>query len=277
MKLELKKPSLLRPGPKTEGYLLSAMNLWNTPLSLWGLSQVTTAKDAEILDIGCGGGKTVSRLLKKAPEGHVYGMDSSFRAVDFSWRLNEEAIREGRCQIIEGSADSLPFDDNRFDLVLAEETFYFWKDPEACLKEVYRVLKPGGQFLLLHSKGAMPPDKIYEKLIPHMKVYSKKRIEGIPGRCRIPKRNVPVKAKRPDCDICEAPVRAGPGKKTVETFSLHSLWQADRNCCQCRRSWPCCLRCFQKKEINRYQTGGNQEILEFWDLYEFFYNSFNFY
>lgn len=177
MKLELKKPSLLRPGPKTEGYLLSAMNLWNTPLSLWGLSQVTTAKDAEILDIGCGGGKTVSRLLKKAPEGHVYGMDSSFRAVDFSWRLNEEAIREGRCQIIEGSADSLPFDDNRFDLVLAEETFYFWKDPEACLKEVYRVLKPGGQFLLLHSKGAMPPDKIYEKLIPHMKVYSKKELK----------------------------------------------------------------------------------------------------
>lgn len=177
MKLELKKPSLLRPGPKTEGYLLSAMNLWNTPLSLWGLSQVNAPKNAEILDIGCGGGKTISRLLKKVPEGHVYGIDSSFRAVDFSWRLNEKAIREGRCQIVEGTAEALPFDDNRFDLVIAEETFYFWKDPAACLKEIYRVLKPGGRFLLLHSKGALPPDKIYEKLIPHMKVYGKKELK----------------------------------------------------------------------------------------------------
>lgn len=177
MKLPMKNPALLRPGPKTEGYLLSAMNLWNTPLSLWGLSQVHIPKDAEILDIGCGGGKMISRLLKKTPEGHVYGTDSSFRAVDFSWRLNEEAIRDGRCQIVEGSAEALPFDDNRFSLVIAEEMFYFWKDPAACLKEIYRVLKPGGQLLLLHSKGALPPDKIYEKLIPHMKVYRPKELK----------------------------------------------------------------------------------------------------
>lgn len=79
------KPLLKSPfhaGPKTEGYLLSAMNLWNTPLSLWGLSQVSIPEDAEVLDIGCGGGKNLMRLLEKAPKGHVSGIDSSFRAVD---------------------------------------------------------------------------------------------------------------------------------------------------------------------------------------------------
>lgn len=84
MKALLKKPFPFHTGPKAEGYLLSAMNLWNTPLSLWGLSAVSLPEDAEILDIGCGGGKNLRRLLEKAPKGHVSGIDSSFRAVDFS-------------------------------------------------------------------------------------------------------------------------------------------------------------------------------------------------
>ena len=250
MKLPMKNPALLRPGPKTEGYLLSAMNLWNTPLSLWGLSQVHIPKDAEILDIGCGGGKTISRLLKKAPEGHVYGIDSSFRAVDFSWRLNEEAIRDGRCQIVEGSAEALPFDDNRFSLVIAEETFYFWKDPAACLKEIYRVLKPGGQLLLLHSKGALPPDKIYEKTDSPYEGVPAERTQRIPGRGRIPQCGCPFPAECSCSHIGEASLGTGPGKEAAETLLFHSLWQAHRYRRQCRSPWPCCLRRFQKGKIN---------------------------
>lgn len=173
MKALLKKPFPFHTGPKAEGYLLSAMNLWNTPLSLWGLSAVSLPEDAEILDIGCGGGKNLQRLLEKAPKGHVSGIDSSFRAADFSYRLNEEAIREGHISVYEGAADVLPFNGNKFDFILAEETFYFWKDPAACLKEVFRVLKPGGTFLLLQSKGGSPLHQVYEKLIPGMKVYSR--------------------------------------------------------------------------------------------------------
>lgn len=176
------KPLLKSPfhaGPKTEGYLLSAMNLWNTPLSLWGLSQVSIPENAEVLDIGCGGGKNLMRLLEKAPKGHVSGIDSSFRAVDFAYRFNEKAIREGRCSVYEGSADVLPFNENKFDFILAEETFYFWKDPAACLKEVLRVLKPGGTFLILQSKGGSPLHQVYEKLIPGMKVYSKDELKDL--------------------------------------------------------------------------------------------------
>ena len=179
MKALLKKPFHVHAGPKTEGYLLSAMNLWNTPLSLWGLSAVSLPEDAEILDIGCGGGKNLKRLLEKAPKGHVSGIDSSFRAVDFSYRLNEEAIKEGRISVYEGAADVLPFNKDKFDFILAEETFYFWKDPAACLKELLRVLKPGGTFLLLQSKGGSPLHQVYEKLIPGMKVYSKGELKEL--------------------------------------------------------------------------------------------------
>ena len=179
MKIQLKEPSFPRPGAKAQEYLFSAMNVWNTPLSLWGLSHVQVKEDGEILDIGCGGGKNLARLLKKVPKGHVCGIDSSFRAVDFSYRLNEEAIRQGRCHIYEGSADVLPFGENRFDLVVAEETFYFWKDPEAALAEVLRVLKPEGHFLVIHSKSGGPLDRVYEKFIPGMKIYNKEELKDL--------------------------------------------------------------------------------------------------
>lgn len=103
MKTLLKKSFPFHAGPKAEGYLLSASDLWNTPLSLWGLSRVSIAEDAEILEIGCGGGKNLERLLKKAPKGHVSGIDTSFRAVDFAYRQNEKAIRAGRCSVYEGA------------------------------------------------------------------------------------------------------------------------------------------------------------------------------
>lgn len=117
--------------------------------------------------------------MKKAPKGHVSGIDTSFRAVDFAYRQNEKAIREGRCSVYEGAPDVLPFNEKKFDFVLAAESFYFWKDPEACLKEVLRVMKPGASLLILQSKGGLPLHRIYEKLIPGMKVYGRSDLKEL--------------------------------------------------------------------------------------------------
>lgn len=174
--MKLRKSALICPTVSMTEYLYSIMNLWNSPLSLWGLSHATIPKDGNVLDIGCGGGKNLVRLLEKVPDGHVYGIDPSFRAVNCSYELNREACIEGHCHVYEGMADALPFQDNFFDFIMASETFYFWKDPKASLKEIRRVLRPGGQLLFIHSKSAGPVGKLYEKLIPGMKVYSRKRM-----------------------------------------------------------------------------------------------------
>ena len=52
-------------------------------------------------------------------------------------------------EILHGSVEHLPFVDGHFDAVVTVESFYFWPSPAACLKEVARVVKPGGAFLLL--------------------------------------------------------------------------------------------------------------------------------
>ena len=55
----------------------------------------------------------------------------------------------GKASILQSSVSSLPFEDNKFDVITAVETYYFWPDKLNDLKEVYRVLKSGGKLLLV--------------------------------------------------------------------------------------------------------------------------------
>lgn len=132
---------------------LKSMNKEHTPVSLWVLKHLEIKPDDIILDIGCGGGMNVKRMAEKA--GKVYGVDYSIISVNLSSEVNGDLIRRGQVEIVEGNVQSLPFEDNTFDIVTAFETVYFWPDIEKCFGEVKRVLKPGGTFLIgMESNGA---------------------------------------------------------------------------------------------------------------------------
>ena len=96
--------------------LLDRMNESHESLAQWGVSHLDIEKDDVILDIGCGGGVNVERFLQMT-ENKVYGLDYSEVAVEKSTKLNQDAIDEGRCEIIQGSVSELPFEDNTFDII----------------------------------------------------------------------------------------------------------------------------------------------------------------
>jgi ubiquinone/menaquinone biosynthesis C-methylase UbiE len=127
------------------------MNMGHSQITLWGLSYISINKDDTILDIGCGGGKTVNTLAKTAAEGKVYGIDYSEVSVAVATKTNKELVNAGRVEISHASVESLPFPDNMFNLVTAIESYYFWPDPIDNLKEVRRVLKPGGTLILINA------------------------------------------------------------------------------------------------------------------------------
>jgi ubiquinone/menaquinone biosynthesis C-methylase UbiE len=138
---------------KPSGFLgrrvVKAMNQGHATLTDWGLQQLTVPKNAAILDVGCGGGRTVRKLAALAPEGHVVGLDYSEASVAVSRESNAEEIDAGRVQIKQGSVATLPFPDRTFDIVTAVETHYYWPDLPANMQEVLRVLKPSGTFALI--------------------------------------------------------------------------------------------------------------------------------
>jgi ubiquinone/menaquinone biosynthesis C-methylase UbiE len=132
-------------------FLLSSMNWGHGPLSRWGLKYLAIRPGDHVLDIGCGGGKNVARMLKRAPEGRVCGLDYSELSVGRTGRLNRRAVRAGRAEIRLGSVSENPWPDNSFDVVTAFETIYFWPDFARDLREVRRVLKPGGVFFICNE------------------------------------------------------------------------------------------------------------------------------
>lgn len=129
--------------------VVATMNLTHSALTDWGLSHVRVGQTDTILDVGCGGGRTVQKLAALAPGGHVTGVDYSEASVAASQALNAEAIAQGRVTIESGNVAALPFTDARFDLVTAVETHYYWPTLDASAREVLRVLKPGGTFTIV--------------------------------------------------------------------------------------------------------------------------------
>lgn len=139
----------------------------------WGLSYVNLSEDADVLDIGCGGGANIARLLQRCPKGTVSGIDHSPVSVKKSTEVNAAAIAAGRCKVMEASAAALPFSDGAFDLVTAFETVYFWPEIEKCFAEVRRTLKEGGSFVIVNEDdGLTDANKKWEKIIDGMHTYT---------------------------------------------------------------------------------------------------------
>ena len=97
---------------KPEGVLgkamLNGMNSGHAKMADWGMSYLNISSPERIADIGCGGGVNVYRFLQMT-DNIVYGLDYSMLACEKSMLLNEDAICEGRCEIIHGSVSRMPF------------------------------------------------------------------------------------------------------------------------------------------------------------------------
>jgi ubiquinone/menaquinone biosynthesis C-methylase UbiE len=145
------------------------MNSRHSKLTDWGLSYVSIKPRDTILDVGCGGGKTVSKLAGIANQGRVYGLDYSDVSVAMARRRNAGWIDKGRVEIREGTVSELPFANEMFEFVTAVETHFWWPDLTVGLREVLRVLKTGGTVVLVAEvyKGATTKTaKLVEQYAP---------------------------------------------------------------------------------------------------------------
>jgi SAM-dependent methyltransferase len=149
-----------KPRGRFGRFLARGMNFGHSGLTRWGLGFIDIARDIDVLDIGCGGGKTVERLSEIATDGNVVGIDYSPDAVAVARKKNRALINEGRVEIFQEAVSSMRFSDGAFGLVTAFESHYFWPDFRNDLKEVHRVTKQNGQLLIV---GAVYKNKKYDR------------------------------------------------------------------------------------------------------------------
>lgn len=158
-----------KPQGKDGEEMLKRMNESHFEVTGWALDFFEWKEDDEVLDIGCGGGMTLKRMSENICSGNLTGVDYSKVSVELSRKTNEEAIVSGKMQIFEASVEDLPFMDNQFDKIVTVESFYFWPDPVENLKEVCRVLKPSGTFLLVAE--IYGKEGLDEKAVDNVKEY----------------------------------------------------------------------------------------------------------
>ena len=116
------------------------------PIALPVLKKMRLAPTDNVLDVGCGAGWLSRRLAKSVPEGRVVGMD-----------ISDEMIRHARrgsvdfdnLMFLTGEVAQIPWQPNFFSHVISVESSYYWPDPAAGIKDIFRVLGDGGSAWIL--------------------------------------------------------------------------------------------------------------------------------
>lgn len=106
------------------------------------------------------------------------GIDYSEISVKKSQKVNKTEIENKRCEIMQGNVMKLPFGDEDFDVITAFETIYFWPDISEAFKQVYRVLKSGGIFMICNeANGENSKDEKWTDMVEGMKIYTSEQIK----------------------------------------------------------------------------------------------------
>lgn len=130
------------------------LNLANIALIRQSIELLQPRENDRVLDIGFGGGWSLVTLAKRVPNGRVVGLDHSRDMVAAATQLVRERRLQRGVRLYRGDVLRLPFADASFDRVLTVNTIYYWPDLSAPLREIARVLKPGGRLALAFRSPA---------------------------------------------------------------------------------------------------------------------------
>lgn len=112
------------------------------------IAALNITKGDLILEIGHGNCKHLSEILSEAENTSYYGLEISELMQKQAAENNITATQGNQASFHLYDGNKIPFSNNTFHKILTVNTIYFWEDAEAFIKEIYRVLKPGGRFAI---------------------------------------------------------------------------------------------------------------------------------
>lgn len=168
-------------------YIGEKMVRQHKPETLWTIELLKMGQGESVLELGCGAGYAMKLILDQTSVEQVVGLDLSPTLIRSATIRNKNALKTNRAKLIKANVSSLPFKDANFDRVFSIHTIYFWEDLSETLSEIYRVLNPGGYFILTLCDGKdnqiweSVKSMIEERLIPKAKEYGFVDVELVRG------------------------------------------------------------------------------------------------
>ena len=147
------------------------------------LSKLAHIPFQRALDLGCGTGEMMKMLLQSDDQRELYGIDLSEKMLSVA-----EGKLSGKVRLVLGDSEHLPFTDNFFDVVYCNDSFHHYPAPENVIREVQRVLKPGGTFLIGDCWQPLVGRAIMNFYMRHskegdVKIYSKEEMVSLLSQC----------------------------------------------------------------------------------------------
>ena len=132
---------------KARIYDASKMSQFAVKCHPYVLNSLMPVKFKNILDIGCGTGSLLSKLLYQKPQVRAFGLDLSEKMLEVAKERLPKNV-----ELVYGEAEALPYDNKKFEVVTMIDSLGFFVNPEQAAIEAYRVLKPGGQLVIADKR-----------------------------------------------------------------------------------------------------------------------------
>lgn len=134
-----------------------------------------------VLDLGCGTGALAARLLDAIPGCSLTGVDLSQRMVEVA-----RARLAGRAEVLLGDAERPPFHDAAFDVVVCNDSFHHYPDPERAAFQAWRVLAAGGALVMGDVWQPAPARALMNAWMPRsregdVRIYSETELRDVLG------------------------------------------------------------------------------------------------
>jgi len=147
-----------RPRGLLGWFVARLMRRSNAGLNLWIVDLLQIEPHDRVLEVGFGPGVALAQLVARASAGFVAAVDASGLMVRQAHSRHAAAIAARRLELRQGDAGALPYTDATFDKTCGTHVIYFWPDPVSTVRELRRVLRPGGRLALgYQEREHMPP------------------------------------------------------------------------------------------------------------------------
>jgi ubiquinone/menaquinone biosynthesis C-methylase UbiE len=127
----------------------------NRDMERAAVDELALEQPGTVLAVGFGPGVGIASLLERFPGMRVCGVDPSATMVEQASRRNGAAVKAGRVDLAQAGAESVPWPDDTFDAAVAVNSMQLWDPLEEGVREIARVVRPGGVLIALTHTWAV--------------------------------------------------------------------------------------------------------------------------